>query len=1592
MSPKIGPSNPTTAGVSQYSVTAPASGAQNGVAHILRLATDAFSRADCDVHLAKTHGNVFNHLRGDYLSHGPNGFGLTSVGEAKLLHDSPVEDKMDYLEIREGKSRREKPFTFEFGLPAVARLRVLEVVKRDWTKHMCVPSAVVEGWCSKIAEDLDALIDFDTIPDRGPLAVLRNDDPRITLLPYQKFVIVQRCRETRRLTGRDLLQFTGWRIDMIEAKRRVTPQDVAWWCYYSLEPHEPISTRMLFAVRSAYRRGWTPESIAPIIPLLLSEYTPQRESAFRLISNSYRGAKARVSYIVDVPFVDSFVSPVSVPLLTSTQVYLGDMRRVKCRRSYASLKQATYTVAGQEIVVNGVKHGISLTLLNMARTACGFGLPYSDVVRSMCTRLRALREADYPDESEWPLWNLDILCRACVGVFWTPKAIDLRGAFAGWFKEVPAAEGWYARTSPSARPPPADPALLSGLDVHIEDQLKHHWRARCLTRDIPQYGGVPIYPPQYVEISPESVSCGAMKRTIRERPPSRPMTQSEDDRFVAWVTPHLTEMPDIDVREECANTAAKKFGRGTPLFDKYMEGVDMCLDGAPPLPEWGKTYQSFYKAEGYCKPPILRFIICPDVRLRGYSKAALVLAEHVWASNNPHVVKFLTQARVLEKLTHETPIYQSDMSGFEALVNEHDLRLQERLLSGLDPLRVQQIHDYYSVICRKHTIRSSEFTIRGAPPMTISGSESTSVGNAITNLACFWTALDRLGIRLDWDDFFIVEGDDLIFDADILERNGVLQEEYEIAASELGMDVKLEWHSSMSDASFLGYHLECVNGQWTNTPADPYATLSKIFWDSEPDLSTNKHDTALLIARILSALYRYPYGPMSDYLVNWLKVLDRPSSGSARIAADRIWSQWRSEQQAEIKASDILNTRYILRKIGYEPCNEAPACDLPDWVSEPLEVEHTPRADKYRSWYSRQVRAIEHFAWEESEELDTSSKESVQAGKPLSPPKSQSTHTTSPPPPPPSGHAASAPASRAPSPRSDSSHDADSAEEVESPMDVQGGFVQWFCGTLQVDHAQENWSTRTDGLTRFVYDPQACTDHDMGGYHPNVVYSSEPLGHKVVLSSQDGVERYVTIIANTHRSYVDDHVRMEQVNPVYERQRLAELKNAVVFYGFDIPCNQDEFFKGSTVVDAGGNGACLVWAFVQALTSACVESLPIPDLVHPLTVYMWQHHRCACQVWDLPPIVRQVDVFDVSKKTIERAVFPDAPLGLHLKLVGMCGHFLAVIHTPSGGIRTVRGAKGDKDKSEDSDEEYDVVAEEDTSRTEVEVGALGFDQDEQVELAEELEYEEECRQNKLLAQKTYLDHDEWGPATAYPPRPGSNRWQVLPSHDESSPLPHPLALDEVCRKPRRKRRMSQVLANTRLNLTLALTTPPGQSPMIVPDDRKPPVGAAIRRSPTVRVRGEGPHQGPVRPMLTWSAPWRPFRGFYRRASQFASSLWNGPALLGSVMLVVAACLLTVCVVGSMLTLFAGVPPFSYVTPLVTAALCVARNCLIFTLIAGLLVWLFDYWIDVPPLIRLLHMVALAAIGLGLLRRLFISPISGVLNLIWKVIRALLGKL
>lgn len=387
--------------------------------------------------------------------------------------------------------------------------------------------------------------------------------------------------------------------------------------------------------------------------------------------------------------------------------------------------------------------------------------------------------------------------------------------------------------------------------------------------------------------SPNNLFLGFARRLGIARGYMHPEYRHHLQAMTDAIIQHFRIQPavlDVEAARRSCEAHCRGFNDDAKAY--YMLGAERALSGdLLSDPEILTFNGCFVKQEAYpgdkFKTP--RFIICPDLYVRGYTHALLYEVQHsFFQAMEAHSVKGLDQQQVEEKLsesfTGREYWLETDYTSFESNVTADQMRCTEFpvIVKGSPPQRQAQVKQLYETLMScQHRCVNKLFTL-GLSPMRLSGQDQTSYGNYIVNLSNSLTIVWRsLFPNLSADAFlqmdkpFFFEGDD----GAIHIGSELPKELFEEVLSQSGLRLKFEVHRRPEEMGFLSRTYEVIPGQGglkvRNLPS-PLPMLSKMFTIFDPT-DTSKHRDAVAAAKAHSYAEAFGHVPILGPIAQALK-------------------------------------------------------------------------------------------------------------------------------------------------------------------------------------------------------------------------------------------------------------------------------------------------------------------------------------------------------------------------------------------------------------------------------------------------------------------------------------------------------------------------------------------------------------------------------------------------------------------------------------------------------------------------------------------------------------------------------------------------
>lgn len=335
---------------------------------------------------------------------------------------------------------------------------------------------------------------------------------------------------------------------------------------------------------------------------------------------------------------------------------------------------------------------------------------------------------------------------------------------------------------------------------------------------------------------------------------------------------------------------------------KYMDGVNAALRGDV-FDVKDFFAKSFIKPETYpldeLKAP--RFIIAPEAYTKGYLYGLLINAEHrFFDCMRGRTVKGRALGQTDEEVRASLEglggyLVNSDYTSMESNINPQAILREGRILAACepDPARAETIRRTFLALSTCDTVVSGALYSMILPPMRLSGTQQTSVGNYINNLVWSFSVLcDASGANPNTffqdklDDPWWFEGDDgLIW----VPRR---PDETALAAAcrDMGVRLKIDIKTRYEDTAFCKARVAAHQGHATRLP-EPLAKLSNLFCTfNMPNLS-DKASAAYLYCKAFCLKLEAPLNPITskvcDAVMKRFKDIGEPLLADVQFRLER---------------------------------------------------------------------------------------------------------------------------------------------------------------------------------------------------------------------------------------------------------------------------------------------------------------------------------------------------------------------------------------------------------------------------------------------------------------------------------------------------------------------------------------------------------------------------------------------------------------------------------------------------------------------------------------------------------------------------------
>lgn len=395
---------------------------------------------------------------------------------------------------------------------------------------------------------------------------------------------------------------------------------------------------------------------------------------------------------------------------------------------------------------------------------------------------------------------------------------------------------------------------------------------------------------------PNTIKAGVRKRFARRPPPANARLLSEFKRFVRnWCRKNLVPLDpsaDTSVESWLEKTSYPRWRK-----DALMQVHKDCLA----ITKDETTCRSFMKDETYAEFKHARAINSRDDAFKIFSGPIFKLIEEELFKNPMFIKHVPVKDRpryILEALDAMGAKFgATDFTTFEALQTKEVMEAGEmelyqymtQFLPGGEEW-FQTIHDAMTGL----NVCIFKYITVKLPATRMSGEMCTSLGNGFLNAMVYLFVCSKSGVEGSG----IFEGDD-----------GITRENGDLDAtlfSQLGLDVKLEKHPRISDASFCGLIFDPVDLQ---NITEPMEAICNVAWMAEKYAASSTRVLKCLVrCKALSLAHQYPGCPIVSEFAHRLLWFTRSYNVDKYVHNER--NTYLREQQLE-----ALREAKTIRKI-----------------------------------------------------------------------------------------------------------------------------------------------------------------------------------------------------------------------------------------------------------------------------------------------------------------------------------------------------------------------------------------------------------------------------------------------------------------------------------------------------------------------------------------------------------------------------------------------------------------------------------------------------------------------------------------------------
>jgi hypothetical protein len=386
----------------------------------------------------------------------------------------------------------------------------------------------------------------------------------------------------------------------------------------------------------------------------------------------------------------------------------------------------------------------------------------------------------------------------------------------------------------------------------------------------------------------DTMLAGIAKRFAFKPPTPDEQLLADLRSFVRdWIKTNLTPLsPEEDTSvESWLDSTSYPEWRRKELYEKYLRVPDVDVD---------KKYykcKSFMKDETYSEYKHARAINSRSDEFKCAVGPIFKLIEKQVFKNEAFIKKIPVDQRpqyIIDRLYAPGARYSAtDYTSFESLFTQQlmecvEFELYEYMTQHL-PTGSQFMDRVRRVLGGKNFCTFKNISIQ-LDATRMSGEMCTSLGNGFSNLMFLLFVCERKNLSCA----AVVEGDDAL--ARILGNGQPEQEDF----ARLGLNIKLEMHDNLNEASFCGLVFDMEDRR---NVTDPREVMAAFGWTTRQYAKSNFNKKKMLLrSKALSLAYQYPGCPilssMARYGLRVTRSVDiRHHVNNIRNTYEREWLQ-----------------------------------------------------------------------------------------------------------------------------------------------------------------------------------------------------------------------------------------------------------------------------------------------------------------------------------------------------------------------------------------------------------------------------------------------------------------------------------------------------------------------------------------------------------------------------------------------------------------------------------------------------------------------------------------------------------------------------